>query len=41
WGIGMGKTNPDAQNPLKWKGSNLLGFALTEVREQLLKAEMG
>ena len=39
WGIGMGKSNPDAQNPLKWRGRNLLGFALTEVRDQLLKKE--
>ncbi len=39
WGIGMGKSNPDAQNPLKWRGTNLLGFALTEVRDQLLSRE--
>lgn len=36
WGIGMGKSNPDAQNPSKWRGKNLLGFALTEVRDTLL-----
>lgn len=41
WGIGMGKSNPDAENPAKWRGTNLLGFALTEVRDQLLKAECG
>lgn len=39
WGIGMGKSNPDAQNPLKWRGTNLFGFALTEVRDQLLSRE--
>lgn len=39
WGIGMGKSNPDVQCPLKWRGSNLLGFALTEVRDQLLREE--
>lgn len=33
WGIGMGKANPDAQNPMNWRGRNLLGFALTSVRE--------
>lgn len=35
WGIGMGKSNPDAENPLKWRGTNLLGFALTQVRDEL------
>lgn len=37
WGIGMGKTNPDAENPLKWKGTNLLGFALSETRDELIE----
>lgn len=37
WGIGLSKQNPDAQNPLKWLGTNLLGFALTEIREVLLQ----
>lgn len=37
WGIGMGKDNEKAENPLQWKGLNLLGFALMEVRERLLK----
>lgn len=32
WGIGIGQSNPDAQNPAKWPGLNLLGFALMEVR---------
>ena len=40
WGIGMGKANPDAENPLKWRGRNLLGFALTEVRDQLLDGQV-
>lgn len=39
WGIGMGKSNPDAENPLKWRGKNLLGFALTEVRDCLCQKE--
>ena len=34
WGIGMGESNPDAENPLKWRGTTLLGFALTQVRDQ-------
>lgn len=39
WGIGMAKDHPDVENPMKWRGSNLLGFALTEVRDQLLANE--
>lgn len=39
WGIGMGKSNPDAENPLKWRGKNRLGFALSEVRDILLEKE--
>ena len=35
WGIGMGKANPNAQCPSNWRGTNLLGFALTEVRDLL------
>lgn len=35
WGIGLGAKNPKAENPLEWRGLNLLGFALMEVRAQL------
>jgi len=37
WGIGLSKGNPAVYNPLQWKGTNLLGFALMEVRDQLKK----
>ena len=35
WGIGLAGDDPNAENPEKWKGLNLLGFALMEVRTQL------
>ena len=35
WGIGMTQDNENAQNPNLWKGQNLLGFALMEVRDEL------
>lgn len=35
WGIGMGRNHENAENPALWRGSNLLGFCLMEVRDQL------
>ena len=35
WGIGWAEDDPQARLPEMWDGSNLLGFALMEVREQL------
>jgi len=35
WGIGMGASNPDAADPKKWRGQNLLGFALVQARSAL------
>lgn len=35
WGIGLEESSPDALIPARWKGSNLLGFALMEVRERI------
>ena len=32
WGIKMGEFDPNRFDPLNWKGQNLLGFGLTEVR---------
>lgn len=35
WGIGLAQDDPRAQNPLQWRGLNLLGFALMKVRDEL------
>ena len=35
WGIGMTAGHPDAGRPSRWRGANLLGFALMNVRDQL------
>ncbi|MFC2994202.1 NADAR family protein [Acinetobacter sichuanensis] len=34
WGIGLSAEDEKAEKPLQWKGLNLLGFALMEVRKQ-------
>jgi len=39
WGIGMGAANPDAEHPLRWRGTNLLGLALMVVRSRLSERE--
>lgn len=36
WGIGMKDGTPGIENPVNWKGENLLGFALMEVRDLLM-----
>ena len=37
WGIGLAADDEHVQNPLLWRGLNLLGFALMSVRERLAK----
>jgi ribA/ribD-fused uncharacterized protein len=39
WGIGYGRDNPAVHDPLRWRGRNLLGFALVKVRA-LLRGEI-
>jgi ribA/ribD-fused uncharacterized protein len=38
WGIGLARDDPRAVNPEKWRGLNLLGFALMDVRARLLES---
>ena len=35
WGIGLSQDSRNAKDPYAWKGLNLLGFALMEIREYL------
>jgi hypothetical protein len=35
WGIGLEANDPAAANPSRWRGENLLGFALMEARARL------
>ncbi len=35
WGIGMAEDYDGVDNPNMWKGENLLGFALMEVRDEI------
>lgn len=35
WGIGMTQDDPRAQDPRLWKGQNLLGYILTDVRNHI------
>jgi len=35
WGIGLAATDPKAQDPATWRGQNLLGKILTQLRDEL------
>jgi hypothetical protein len=38
WGIGLAAADPQAHDPLAWRGLNLLGFALMAARAQIAAA---
>ena len=35
WGIHLSADSPEAQDPMKWQGQNLLGFTGLEIRDEL------
>ena len=37
WGIGLSMTDSDRLSPEKWRGQNLLGYTLMQVRDELSK----
>lgn len=39
WGIGLRASDPRAQNPSTWLGTNWLGEAIMQVREQLRRED--
>lgn len=39
WGIGLRREDKESGDPNKWKGQNLLGFALMEARDQIRKLD--
>jgi ribA/ribD-fused uncharacterized protein len=40
WGIGLGASNPAARDPSRWRGRNLLGFALMAARKELSRVPL-
>ncbi|KIZ13852.1 NADAR family protein [Streptomyces natalensis] len=41
WGTGLAADDERAEKPLQWRGLNLLGFALMEVRQRLREGAAG
>ena len=38
WGVGLAAGDPRVVDPKQWRGENLLGFALMQVRDEISKA---
>ncbi|MEU2422516.1 NADAR family protein [Streptomyces sp. NPDC007851] len=41
WGIGLAATAEEAADPARWRGANLLGFALMAARKRLTTGDTG
>lgn len=41
WGIGLAASDPEAGDPARWRGANLLGFALMHARHHLSTMDIG
>jgi ribA/ribD-fused uncharacterized protein len=41
WGIGLASSAPEARDPARWRGDNLLGFALVKARAALRAGGLG
>jgi len=40
WGVGLGEETPQVDSPSTWRGTNLLGFALTTVRGEISEIDL-
>jgi ribA/ribD-fused uncharacterized protein len=40
WGIGMHEKDKGVEDPLNWQGTNLLGWAITLVKKEILSQEL-
>ncbi|MGH9222477.1 MAG: NADAR family protein [Acidimicrobiales bacterium] len=38
WGIGLAESDEAARTPSRWRGRNLLGFALMDIRDRLSRS---
>lgn len=37
WGVGIDENDPRIDDPRNWRGENLLGQAITDVRDRILE----